>query len=310
MNKATFPEINIQFSDQSLILLNLCLGIIMFGIALGISPSDFKQIFKHPKSAALGVASQFILLPFFTFLLVLVLEPSPSLALGMVLVAACPGGNVSNFISSLSNANVALSVTLTAIATLICPIFTPLNFDLWAHALPGTEALLTSFQISFIDILKTVILLLVIPLILGMWLRYRFPKTSQKIERPIRILSILILFGFIVVALYNNFETFKSYIYLVFILVLIHNALAFLVGFLTARIGGLPKPDQRTISIETGIQNSGFGLILIFTFFHGNGGMAIVAAWWGIWHIIAGMSLAFIFRQVDKRGIKRSVSQL
>lgn len=273
----------------------------MFGIALGISPSDFKQIATRPKSTALGVLAQFLLLPFFTFLLLLAIRPHPSLALGMILVAACPGGNISNFISSISRANTALSVTLTAIATLLTPLFTPLNFDIWAHALPGTESLLKSFEISFLDILQTVVLLLIIPLILGMWMRSRFSKTSKKIEKPIRIISILILFGFILVALQNNFETFKDYLYLVFILVLVHNALAFTIGFLVGRIGGVPRADRRTLTIETGIQNSGLGLILIFTFFNGNGGMALIAAWWGIWHIIAGMSLSWIFRKSDRK---------
>lgn len=276
----------------------------MFGIALGIRPTDFRQIAKSPKSTAIGTLSQFVLLPFFTFLLVWLIRPAPALALGMILVAACPGGNISNFISSISRANTALSVTLTALATVLTPLFTPLNFDIWAHALPGTDSLLTSFEISFADILKTVLLLLVLPLLAGMWMRHRFSRISGIIEKPIRVLSILILFGFIAVALKNNFETFKSYLYLVFVLVLIHNAMAFLIGFFAARIGGLAKAERRTISIETGIQNSGLGLILIFTFFNGNGGMAIVAAWWGIWHIIAGMGLSLIFRMTDGRVTK------
>ncbi len=272
----------------------------MFGIALGIAPTDFNQILKKPKSATIGVLSQFLFLPFFTFLLVYFLRPNPALALGMILVAACPGGNISNFISSISGANIALSVSLTAVATLLTPIFTPLNFEIWAHALPGTETLLKSFEISFIDILKTVLLLLIIPLIVGMWMRKKFPKLSMKIEKPIRIISVLILFGFIVIALKNNFKTFEHYLYLVFILVLVHNAMAFAIGYLAGRISGLPEADRRTISIETGIQNSGLGLIIIFTFFAGNGGMAIVAAWWGIWHIVAGMLLSFYYRYHDR----------
>lgn len=310
MKEATFPEINIQFSDQSLIALNICLGIIMFGIALGIAPADFKLVLKRPKSATIGVISQFVLLPFFTFLLVYFLRPHPALALGMILVAACPGGNISNFISSISGANTALSVSLTAVATLLTPLFTPINFEIWAHALPGTETLLKSFEISFFDILKTVLLLLIIPLVVGMWMRNRFPKFSMKVEKPIRIISVLILFGFIVIALRNNFQTFENYLYLVFLLVLIHNAMAFAIGYFAARISGLPEADRRTVSIETGIQNSGLGLIIIFTFFAGNGGMAIVAAWWGIWHIVAGMLLSFYYRYHDRRKAIRQKDHL
>ena len=273
----------------------------MFGIALGINPKDFKLVVNRPKSAAVGVISQFLLLPFFTFLLVWVMSPAPALALGMILVASCPGGNVSNFISSISGANVALSVSLTALATLITPIFTPLNFELWAHALPDTSLYLKSFQLEFLDILKTVVLLLILPLLLGLLVQFRFKRISAIIEKPIRIISFIILIGFIAVALMNNFNTFIDYLYIVFLLVLLHNGLAFAIGYFAGKAARLPEADRRTVSIETGIQNSGLGLIIIFTFFDGNGGMAIIAAWWGIWHIFAGLSLSYYFRYKDKR---------
>jgi len=276
----------------------------MFGIALGIKLQDFNKLRAYPKSALAGVLSQFFILPLLTFLIVLALQPHPALALGMILVAACPGGNISNFISSISGANVSLSVGLTGLATLITPIMTPLNFDLWARLTPGTESLLQSFSISFVDILQTVLLLLIIPLILGMGCRIKFPKLTQIIERPIRIISVLILFAFIGVALANNFDAFKAYLEAVFLIVLIHNAVAFSSGYLTATAFKAPKADRRSISIETGIQNSGLGLIIIFTFFDGNGGMALIAAWWGIWHIIAGLTLSQIFRLLDKQRLQ------
>ena len=280
----------------------------MFGIALGIDPKDFKLVAKRPKSAAIGVISQFLLLPAATFLLVWLIKPEPALALGMILVAACPGGNVSNFISSISGANVALSVSLTGLATLITPVFTPLNFEFWAHSLSDTSLYLRSFQLEFSEIIKTVILLLVIPLFLGLWVRVKFKNISIKIEKPIRILSLLILVGFIVVALANNFSTFIDYLDVVFLLVLVHNGIAFSIGYFAAKAARLPEAERRTISIETGIQNSGLGLIIIFTFFEGNGGMAIIAAWWGVWHIATGLLLAYYFKYRDQTaGIQKQV---
>jgi BASS family bile acid:Na+ symporter len=169
---------------------------------------------------------------------------------------------------------------------------------------PGTENLLESFSISFTDILQTVLLLLIIPLILGMTCRVKFPRLTQVIEKPIRIVSVLILFAFIGVALVNNFEAFKTYLGAVFLIVLLHNAVAFSSGYFTATLFRAPKADRRSISIETGIQNSGLGLIIIFTFFDGNGGMALIAAWWGIWHIIAGLTLSQVFRLLDKKRIQ------
>ena len=304
MKSAHLENISIQFSEDSLIFLNICLGIIMFGIALGIETSDFKRLLGFPKSALAGVLSQFFFLPFLTFLLVLAIQPHPAIALGMILVAACPGGNISNFISSISGANVSLSVGLTGIATLLTPILTPVNFDLWAKLTPGTEALLKTFEISFVDILQTVLLLLVIPLILGMLCRANLPNITKVIEKPIRVISLIILLAFIGVALMKNFEAFKSYLGMVFVIVLIHNALAFLSGYLMGVVLKIPVIDRRSISIETGIQNSGLGLIIILTFFDGNGGMALVAAWWGIWHIIAGLTLSQIFKFRDKRALR------
>jgi BASS family bile acid:Na+ symporter len=299
-------QIQILFSDESLVLLNVCLGFIMFGIALGIKPKDFLEIIRNPKAILTGIASQFFLLPFLTFLLVLAFNPHPAIGLGMILVAACPGGNVSNFISSVSGANVALSVGLTAFATALSPIFTPLNFDVWAKAIPATQEYLQTFELSFQEVLKTVLLLLVFPLILGIGGAHYFPAVAKRIEKPIRMLSFLILMGFIGVALAKNFEAFRSYLSIVFLLVLIHNSMAFAIGYFAGKIVKLKERDRRTISIETGIQNSGLGLIIIFTFFGGNGGMALVAAWWGIWHIIAGLVLSRFFARRDKRLIAGS----
>ncbi len=279
----------------------------MFGIALNIKLSDFDYVLKRPRSTIIGCFSQFVLLPAFTLGLIIILEPHPGLALGMILVAACPGGNISNLISSFSGANVPLSVGLTAIATLLTPVFTPLNFDIWAHIIPEIGALASAFEISFLEILKTIILLIVLPVLVGMWVNRKYHTVASRIERPVRILSVLILFGFIVIALKNNYDAFRNHLSIVFLLVLIHNAMAFALGYGLAILTKLPEADRRTLAIETGIQNSGLGLIIIFTFFDGNGAMAIVAAWWGIWHIIAGLSLSAIFQLRDKaRNLQRA----
>jgi len=277
--------------------LNAALAFIMFGIALDIRMSDFKEVYKAPRGVAVGVLSQFVLLPLITVFLVWMFKPSPGIALGMILVAACPGGNVSNFISALSGANIALSVSLTAFATLLCPLLTPLNFHLWASILPNTSGMLQSFQLSFFDMLSTVFVVLLLPSLLGMWLRAKKSRLADVIGKPVRILSFLILMAFIGLAISGNFEAFKNHLLIVFFIVLVHNAMAFLTGYFTARIALLGVTECRSVCVETGIQNSGLGLIIIFTFFGGNGEMALVAAWWGVWHIVAGLALALFFRK-------------
>lgn len=285
--------VRLNLNDSSLWILNLCLAFIMFGVALSLRLSDFKQVVKRPKAAFTGIVSQFLLLPVVTILLIAIMSPRPSIALGMVLVAVCPGGNVSNFMTLLSKGNAALSVSLTAFSTLLAIVMTPIGFAFWGSLNGDTNTLLQTIQIDAVDILKTVALLLGIPLILGISFARFYPRIAERINRPIRTMSIIIFLGFVVIAFAANFEYFLRYIHIIVILVLLHNAAALLTGYWVARGVRLSKYDARSISIETGIQNSGLGLILIFNFFGGLGGMAIVAGWWGIWHILSGLSLAY-----------------
>lgn len=264
----------------------------MFGIALEVKLSDFKILWQNPKSALLGLLSQFILLPLFSFLLILILKPAPSIALGMILVAACPGGNISNFMSHLAKGNTALSVGLTSVATFLSLGLTPLNFQLYGSLYEPTAAILQSIELDFWDVSKTVFMIILLPLLLGLGVQHRFKSVAVSMAPIFRIGSILIFIGFVIIAFSNNFDLFLDYIHLVIGLVFAHNLLALGLGFTVGTLGNLAQRDRRTLAIETGIQNSGLGLVLIFAFFEGLGGMALVAAWWGIWHIISGLSLA------------------
>ncbi|RMG26518.1 MAG: bile acid:sodium symporter family protein [Bacteroidetes bacterium] len=294
MNESV-DHIQLSFTPESLLLLNIILGFIMYGVALELRVEDFKRILFEPKAPLVGVISQFVLLPALTFCLIYLIRPQPSIALGMILVAACPGGNISNFISLLAKGNAALSVTLTAVATLLAIVMTPFNFAFWGGLYPPTAALLTRISLDPVEMLTTILLLLGLPLVLGMATAYRFPVLTRRILKPIKVLSLLFFAGFVVVALSNNFDYFLKYIHYIIFIVLAHNAAAFLGGYGFARIMGLSGADVRSVTIETGIQNSGLALVLIFGFFGGLGGMAIIAAWWGIWHILAGLSLAAVW---------------
>lgn len=283
----------LSFNKESLLLLNACIALIMFGVALDLKIDHFKYLLKTPKTIFIGLASQLFLLPLLTFLLVILLEPSPSMALGMMLVAACPGGNVSNFYTSLSNGNVALSVSLTAITSSLSFLATPINFTFWANRYKPTAAILQAVELNIADVIVTVVFILVIPLILGMYVNHKFPKTTVKIAKPIKRLSIIIFAGFVVGALATNYDHFVDYIFNFLFLVLIHNALALSTGFSLAKFFKLGQPETRSITIETGIQNSGLALVIIFEYFNGLGGMAIIAAWWGVWHLISGAILSW-----------------
>jgi BASS family bile acid:Na+ symporter len=288
-------SIHINYNQEALWAMNIVLAFVMFGVALEISVTDFKALWKQPKPVLVGVFSQFLVLPAFTYLLVLVMEPYPSIALGMFMVAACPGGNISNFISHLAGGNTALSVCLTAIATLFAVFMTPFNLQFWGSLYEPTAVVLKEVAISPTEMIKLVALLLGVPLVLGMLVNHLRPRFALKMSKVLKIVSLLFFVSLVFLALYNNRVIFMDYIFYVFWIVLLHNLLAFTTGFSLARIFGLSSSNVKSITIETGIQNSGLGLLLIFTFFDGLGGMALLAAFWGIWHIVSGLLLASLW---------------
>lgn len=285
-------EIELNFNEDGLFLLNIMLAFIMFGVALDLKAEDFKRIIQNPKSSFVGIFSQLVALPAVTVLLVSIIKPHPSIGLGMILVAACPGGNISNFVCHLAKGNTALSVSLTAVSTSVSVFLTPLSFAFWSQFLPEVKALINTFSLNVLDMFFTIVILLAVPLILGLLCAAYFPKITLKIKKGIRVLSLLFFIGFVIAALMLNWEHFKNYVHVVMLLVFIHNALALGSGFAIAKMAKLSDYEARAVSIETGIQNSGLGLVIIFNFFGGVGGMALVAAWWGIWHIISGSVLA------------------
>lgn len=287
----------LNFTNGGLLFMNLTLAFIMFGVALQIRLEHFKLLIVSPKPVILGFISQFIALPFFTFILVLIIRPTPSVAMGMILVAACPGGNISNFISSMAKGNIALSVTLTAIATVSAVFMTPFNFAFWGKLYSEASSLVIPIEIDAWEMIKTVLILLGVPIVFGMLFAKKFPGTTDKILKPIKVLSIVFFMGFVVAAFASNFQYFLKYIHLIALIVIAHNALGLGIGYLIPKLFKLPQKDRRTIAIETGIQNSGLGLVLIFNpnLFDGLGGMAFIAAAWGIWHIISGLSLAYFW---------------
>lgn len=282
----------LNFSPGSLHLLNGILAIVMFSIALDLKGSDFTQLLRSPKPLIVGMLSQFLLLPAATFLLVLAVEPRPSIALGLILVAACPGGNISNFITQRAGGNAALSVSMTAFATIGAIVLTPLNVAFWGNLYAPTRMVLRSVAIDPVSVAVTVLFMLALPLLIGVIVNSRLPDLAAKIRQPMQWISMGIFLTFIMLALAANWGFFLQYAGMVAVLVLLHNGLALATGYLFARLTGLSEYDRRAVTIETGIQNSGLGLILIFGFFAGLGGMAVVAAFWGIWHALSGIALA------------------
>lgn len=286
-------SIKINFSPGSLTVLNGCLALIMFGVALGIKPEHFYQLRNDKKALLTGLFCQYIFLPLITVILIYALNPSDDIALGMILVAACPGGNASNFFSMIAKGHIALSVTLSAITAMFCFLITPLSFFFWSSLVPGLSQRVQTFEIGFFELFLNMALILLLPLLAGMTFAHFLPKATEKISKLLRTISFLILISFIVVAFINNYDVFKNHILSVFWIVLLHNGSGLIGAYYLSNLLKNKEPVNRSVAIETGIQNSGLGLVLIFTFFQGNGHMALVAAWWGIWHLVSGFTFAY-----------------
>lgn len=316
-------EINISSGDMTIV--NIILALVMFGVALGIKMQTFKDVFRNPKSVIVGVLLQWVFLPAVTFCITLALNPiiTPMLAIGMLLVASCPGGNVSNFISSLSKGNVELSVSMTAITTAFAPIVTPFNFWFWGTLYTRFAAVkndIPTLEIPFSDMLFQILLILGLPIVLGMLCSHYLPNIAEKLKKPFSILSIIFFIGMVGGLLFKVLNTLHNQglleiagvgILAILAVVVIHNATALSTGFGGATLTRLPKIDRRSLTIEVGIQNSGLGLAMLLNprIFdpaiwgptpdaHGVcGGLILVTALWGVWHIVSGLTIATIFRR-------------
>ena len=308
--------LNINLGAGEMFIVNIILAFVMFGVALGIKPQTFKDVFRNPKSVIMGIALQWVALPAVTFLVAILLNPiiTPMVAIGMLLVASCPGGNISNFISSLSKGNIELSVSMTAISTAFAPLVTPFNFWFWGTLYCRYASVhndIPTLSIPFMDMLHQILLILGVPIVLGLVVSRYLPNLSQKLKKPTSILSILLFIGMVIVSLTQVLTALEQRwavyagILSALVIVIIHNASALGAGFYGATLMKASKADRRSLTIETGIQNSGLGLALLFNpaifpadVWQNNGGMVIITALWGIWHIISGLTVATLFRRV------------
>ncbi|KQZ08890.1 bile acid:sodium symporter family protein [Agromyces fucosus] len=301
-------DVVLNFTPGSLIALNIVLGLIMFGIALDTAPSDFKAVAKAPKAMIIALAAQIILLPAVTFGLTLLLNVQASIALGMILVACCPPGNISQVLTYRSGGNVALSVSMTAVSNVIYIFLLPISLAFWGGLHPTASKLVHEVSLDGWQMLFEIFLIIGVPFFAGLLIRAKLPRFAAKVQPYARWVSLIGLVGFIAAALIGNWAIFMAFIGVVLLAVFLHDAVALGLGYASARIGGLGVRDRKAITFEVGIRNAGLGLGLVFAFFGGLGGMAVVAGWWGIWDIVAGLTVATLWARHSKRADRRSTA--
>lgn len=259
------------------------LGIIMFGMGLTLAPSDFKILGQHPKAVLIGVVAQFVIMPTTAYLLSLALNLPPEVAIGVVLVGACPGGTASNVMTFLARGNVALSVAVTSISTLLAPLLTPAVFFLFANQW---------IDVSATTMLVSILQMVLLPIVLGVVAHTLFRKQTAAaldVLPLISVLAIVLIIGAVVAG--SRAQIIETGL-LIFGVVVLHNAIGYALGFLAAKLFGLPYDAQKTLAIEVGMQNSGLGAALAKAHFAMMPLVAVPSAIFSVWHNISGSLLA------------------
>lgn len=287
--------------DDRQLALSLVLVTMVFSVALELRLADFRRVLESPRGIVAGLIPQFVLLPVASWLATLVLDLPADVEAAMLLVAACPGGSLSNVVTHLGGGNTALSVSLSAVAGVAALVLTPFNFSWTIAANPATADWLRELAVSPAEIAFSLLALLALPMIVGLALAHRAPQLAARLRKPLGRASLGALFLFIIAGLYRDRALLDAQLLPMLAVVVAQNATGLTLGNLCARAFGVDARARRAIVIEAGMQNSGLALGIIALQFEGDLGMVIIASLWGIWHIVSGLGLAFLWRRHDAR---------
>ncbi|VTU06025.1 Na+-dependent transporter [Actinobacillus indolicus] len=285
---AQFPETFKQFVPW----IPYLLGIVMLGMGLTLSFKDFAEVSKNPKGVIIGVIAQFVVMPSIAFLLVKLFQLPPDLAIGVILVGACPGGTSSNVMTYLARGNTALSVACTTISTLLAPILTPAVFYLFASQWLDVNA-----SAMFISVLQMVLL----PIFIGLIIRSIFKQRIEQFSQTMPLISVVAIVLIVTAVVAVSKDRIIESGLLVFFIVVLHNGLGYALGYLVAKAFKLPLADNKAIAIEVGMQNSGLGAALAALHFKANPLIAVPSAVFSFWHNISGPILAMIFSAMKEK---------
>lgn len=279
----------------------IALMLVMFGVALGLRVKDFRILAAQPSLYIGGVFAQVLVLPLVTFGLIHVISPPPSIALGMIVVACCPGGSVSNLLTYLSRGDVAVSVALTATSSMLAAFLTPVSTLFWAQAYAPTAKLLASLEVSPLLFIGQTTLLLAIPIAAGMIVAARAPDVAMRIRKRTTLTGAAVLGGTIIYGIVYFYPILWPAVGLLASVTIIHNTVAFATGATIGWVLSRQSAVRRALTFEIGIQNSGLALIILLGQLKGVGGAAAIAAVWGVWHLIAGGLLVIGYTVFDRK---------
>jgi BASS family bile acid:Na+ symporter len=305
MEMSTLDSLRIVLDPLGQAGVALALMLVMFGVALGLRVDDFRILADKPRVLFGGVVAQILVLPLVTFGLIHLIAPPPSIALGMIVIACCPGGSVSNLLTYFSRGEVAVSVALTATSSMLAAFLTPASTIFWAQSYAPTAELLESLEVSPLLFIGQTTLLLAIPLTAGMIVAAKAPAVATNIRKKTTLVGALVLISTIIYGVIYFYPLLWPAVGLLASITILHNAAAFLTGASAGWLLSKQPAVRRALTFEVGIQNSGLALIILLSQLKGVGGAAAIAAVWGVWHIIAGGMLALFFCYVDGKQNKR-----
>ena len=280
-----FPNVLQQIRPT---FINYLLGVVMFGMGLTLNLTDFKIVFSRPKDVITGCLAQFTIMPLLAWVLATVFRLDEALALGVVLVGCCPGGTASNVITYLAKGDLALSVGMTAVSTLLAPLLTPLL----TWALAGKTV-----DVDVAGMLLSILWVVILPIVVGLTVKWIWPKFTEKATDYLPAVSSIAIALIVAIVIGANASKLMAGGLVIVVVVVLHNLCGLSLGYLIGRMLGLSEPKKRAISIEVGMQNSGLASSLATIHFAAYPLATIPGAIFSVWHNISGAMVAYLYRK-------------
>ena len=270
--------------------INYLLGVVMFGMGLALNLHDFQVVFSRPKDIIIGCLAQYTVMPFLAWGLAKVFQLDEALALGVILVGCCPGGTASNVITYLAKGDLALSVGMTGVSTVLAPLLTPLL----TWALAGK-----SIQVDVIGMLLSILWVVILPIVLGLIIKSLWPKFTEKAMDYLPAFSSVAIAFTVSIVISANASKLLASGFLIILVVMCHNLFGLGLGYLIGRLLGMSEPKKRAVSIEVGMQNSGLASSLATLHFAAYPMATIPGAIFSVWHNISGAIVAWLYTKKD-----------
>ncbi len=287
-----------QLNQGALFAMAVMVGFLVFAVALDLTWAQFRRLAAAPWATGLGLAAQFLVLLAIAFGVGALLADTPSVALGLLLVACCPGGPLSNYLTGVARGDVAMSIAMTALSTLACIVATPLLFVFWASRNPETLAILAEIRVDPGRVAVALLAMLVIPVTAGMLMRAKRPTTVERTRVRIRRSAGLVFAAMVVMVLGSNMKALLAYSREALPPVLITFALAVTLAWGIPRIARIAAAQRRALALEVGLQNVALAIAIGLSFFPSLSGVVVTAAIWGVVHIVFGFGLAAVWTRL------------